>query len=156
MLFLTGAFALYRQLFPPPEARIRRELAELCRLVSFTTHEGDLARLANAASVASYFTSDVTVQLTGVHPDFANLSGRNGLQQVALATRTHLQRLDVRMPDQIVTLAPDGQTATVEATVVGDVNSEKTAILQEIRMTLVREGSHWRISKVVTLKALDR
>lgn len=106
--------------------------------------------------MASYFTGDITVQLTGVHPDFANLSGRNGLQQVALAARTHLHRLDVRMPDQIITLAPDGQTATVEATIVGDVNGEKTAILQEIRMTLIRDGSRWLISKVVTLKALDR
>lgn len=160
IIFAVGALALvfwlYSVLFPSNESVIRKRMQTMAKLASFTTGEGDLARLSNVSQLATLFTQDITMQFEGTRPELQNLSGRDTLRQMLLMARSNLQRMNVRFPDIIVIVDPDGQTARVNLTVVADVNTEKEAILQELKLDLNKAEGSWRVSRVETLKALNR
>lgn len=128
----------------------------IARLASFNPGEGDIARLANVSQLAGFFTQDITIHFEGSRPELQSLTGRDSLRQVLLMARTNLQRMNVRFPDVVVTVDPEGRTARVNLTVIADVNADKDAILTELKMDLTKADGSWRVSRVETLKALDR
>ena len=50
-------------LHPSPERLIRKQLAGVAHAVSFGPGQGNLAKLANAARLAGYFSTNVDVQI---------------------------------------------------------------------------------------------
>ena len=159
ILALAGlmlVFWLYTVLFPSDESVIKKRMQTMARLASFGPGEGDLARLANVSQLVTFFTQDISIRFEGIRPELQNLSGRDTLRQMLLMARSNLQRMSVRFPDIVVAVDPDGRAARVSLTVVADVNAEKEAILQELKLDLTRAEGSWRVSRVETLKALDR
>jgi len=128
----------------------------IAQLASFGPGEGDLTRLANVSQLAGFFTQDISMRFEGTRPELQNLSGRDTLRQMLLMARSNLQRMSVRFPDIIVAVDPDGAAAKVDCTVVADVNAEKGVILQELKLDFTKADGSWRVSRVETLKALDR
>jgi len=146
---------LYTVLFPSDESVIRKQMQTIARLASFKPGEGDLARLANVSQLVGFFTQDISMRFEGTRPELQNLSGRDTLQQMLMMARSNLQRMSMRFPDIVVAVDPDGRTARVNLTVEADVNSEKEAILQELKLDLTKAEGSWRVSRVETLKALN-
>jgi phage terminase large subunit-like protein len=153
---LLLVFWLYTVLFPSDESVIKKRMQTIARLASFGPGEGDLTRLANVSQLAGFFTQDISMRFEGTRPELQNLSGRDTLRQMLLMARANLQRMSVRFPDIVVAVDPDRRTAKVDLTVVADVNADKEVILQELKLDLTRADGSWRISRVETLKALDR
>lgn len=153
---LALGFWLYTVLFPSDETVIRKRMQTIARLASFNPGEGDLARLANISQLTAFFTPDISMRFEGTRPELQNLSGRDTLRQLFMVARSNLQRMSVRFPDIVVTVDPDGRTATVNVTVVADVNAEKDFILQELKLDLTRADGSWRVSRVETIRALNR
>ncbi len=54
---------LWTVLFPSPEKVIRQRLATVAKRASFTADESALARLADAESLAGYFSTNVEIDL---------------------------------------------------------------------------------------------
>lgn len=156
LLGLAALCWLYTVLFPSDEAVIKKRMQTIARLASFGPGEGDLARLANVNQLANFFTQDISMQFEGTRPELQNLSGRDTLRQLLMVARSNLQRMDVRFPDIVVSVEPDRHSARVDLTVVADVNAEKGAILQELKLDLTKADGAWRIKRVETLKALER
>lgn len=153
---LALIFWLYSVLFPSNESVIKKRMQTIARLASFNPGEGDIARLSNVSQLAGFFTPDIVIRFEGTRPELQNLSGRDTLRQILLMARTNLQRMNVRFPDVVVTVDPDGRTASVNLTVIADVNADKDAILTELKMDLTKADGSWLVSRVETLKALDR
>jgi hypothetical protein len=153
---LALVFWLYTVLFPSDESVIRKRLQTIARLASFKPGEGDLARLANVSQLTGFFTSDISMRFEGTRPELQNLSGRDTLRQLFFVARSNLQRMSVRFPDIMVTVNPDGRAAVADLTMVADVNADKDVILQELKLDLTKEDGTWRVSRVETIKALDR
>ncbi len=160
IVFAVGALALgfwlYTVLFPSDESVIRKRLQTIARLASFKPGEGDLARLANVSQLTAFFTPDISMRFEGTRPELQNLSGRDTLRQLFMVARANLQRMSVRFPDMIVTVNPDGRAAMVDLTMVADVNADKDVILQELKLDMTKEDGTWRVSRVETIKALNR
>jgi ketosteroid isomerase-like protein len=159
-LILLAALAalgvwLWTIFFPNPEHVIRKQLAKLAQDVSFSQNENNLVKVADAQSVADFFSSNVEVNITVPGHEQQTLAGRDQITQAALASRTMATELDVKFPDVNVTVAPDKQTATADVTLDATVSGESNAIIQEVKITFVKVDGKWLISAVETVRTLS-
>ena len=139
--------------FPSPERVIRRRLAELARLASFEPNEGALAKLLNPQKLAGFFTSDVEVRIEafGYGREF---SGRDQVQQAAMAARSALQSLKLKFPDIDVAMGPDQKSAVVNLTASGQTPSERDGLIYELKLIFEKVGNDWLIRRVEPVKTL--
>jgi hypothetical protein len=156
LLTLLAGISVYRQLFPPAELAIRNRLLALASLASFSPNEAPLARMAKASRLVDFFARDIDIRLTEAPSGLARLTGRENLREVILGARSQAQRMSVHFPDLEVAVSPDGQSATAALTAVVDVNGEANTMVQELKISLRKEGGTWLIARIDSLKALDR
>src|SRR5436190_24136740 len=84
---------LWTGLFPDPERIIRKRLTGVARSVSFAANEGNLARLASAQKLGSYFSPDVEIVFDAPGRGQHTLNGRDELMQAAMAVRSRASAL---------------------------------------------------------------
>ncbi len=146
---------LWLTLFPSPEKIVRRQLAKLAQDVSFSKDENNLVKIADAQSVADFFSSNVVVNIDVPGHEEQTIAGRDEITQAALLSRQQATDLDVKFPDVNVTVAADKLSATADVTVQATVSGEANAVLQEVKFTFEKIGGHWLISKVETVRTLS-
>jgi hypothetical protein len=146
---------LWMVLFPAPDKIVRRQLAKLAGDVSFSQNENNLVKIADAQSVADFFSSNVVVNLDMPEHEEQTIAGRDQITQAALLSRQQATDLDVKFPDINVTVAADKLSATADVTVQATVSGQANAIIQEVKFTFVKIDGKWLISKVETVKTLS-
>lgn len=158
-LILTAAlvavgFWLWNAVFPKPEKIIRKRLARVAQLASFSSKQGNIAMLTTVSSLMEFFTTDVEIVVDA--PDVGEWSetGRESLRNLALAARNKFDSLQVSFLDMNVVVAPDQQSATVDLTVRVSMPREKDFLVHEMKFTLRNSEGAWRISKIETVKTL--
>jgi hypothetical protein len=146
---------LWMVLFPSPEKIVRRQLLKLAQDVSFSQNENNLVKIADAQSVADFFSSNVEVNIDVPGHEEQTLAGRDQITQAALISRQQVTDIDVKFPDMNITVAADKLSATADVTVQATVSGEPNAILQEVKFTFEKIGGQWLISKVETIRTLS-
>jgi len=146
---------LWFVLFPSPEKIIRQRLIKLARTASFSSGEGNLARLAAAEDIAGYFATNVEVDINVPGRVQHTLVGRAEIQQAALGARERLSGLKVTFPDINITVAPDKQSATADLTVEANIAGERDSIVQEMKFTFQNTEDGWLIARVETVRTLS-
>jgi hypothetical protein len=146
---------LWFVLFPSPEKIIRQRLTELARTASFSSDEGNLARLAAAQSLAGYFATNVEINLDVPGRLQHRLMGRDEIQQAALGARSTLSGMKVHFPDINITVAPDKQSAVADLTVEASVSGEHDSIVQEMKFTFQKTDGDWLITRIETVRTLS-
>ncbi len=139
---------LWFVLFPSPEKIIRQRLTELARTASFSSGEGDLAKLAAAQKLAGFFATNVEINLDVPGRVQHSLTGRDEIKEAALGARSTLSGLKVQFPDINITVAPDKQSAVADLTVEASVAGERDAIVQEMKFTFQKTDDGWLITRV--------
>lgn len=154
-LLAAAAIWLWRVVFPPPEAAIRKRLADMARLASFDQNEQPFAKLGNATELASFFTSDaeIVVDLRG-RPE-GRLSGRDNLLQAAMGVRQNLMSLKVEFPDIAVELLPGKTKAVVNLTATARAGGDPDIMVQELKFILEKDGRTWFVRRVETVRTLS-
>ena len=151
-----AGFWTYEKLFPGDETIIRRSLDELADAVSFGSGEKPLSRLANASSVANFFTADVVIKVSGVSGEGGEIKGREQIQQLALAVRGEGQSLKVQFLSPEVTVDRAAGTSVVQLTVRAQTGGEAEPFLQLLKMDWRKVEGKWLISRVTTVEILRR
>ena len=146
---------LWFVLFPGPEKIIRQRLTKLARIASFSSAEGNLARLAAAQNLAGFFATNVEVDINVPGRIQHTFTGRDEIQQAALGVRSTLSGLKVTFPDINITVAPDKQSAVADLTVEAVVAGERDSIVQEMKFTFRKTDDGWLISHVETVRTLS-
>ncbi len=144
----------WRAAFPGPEQLIRKRLAELARLASFTQSEGSLVKLAKAQQLAARFTPDaeISVDLPGRSPQ--SLNGRDELMQAAMSARTMVKSLKVQFVDVTVKLGDAPESGIAHFTVKADVPGETTPEVEELEAQFKRVDGDWLIQHVQNVRTL--
>ncbi|MGH7941062.1 MAG: hypothetical protein ACREE6_02095 [Limisphaerales bacterium] len=145
-------FWLWTVLFPSPEKIIRTQLAALARDASFSQDENELIKMADAQKVPDFFSANVQVNITVPGREQRTMTGREEIQAAALASRQQATALDVKFPDENVTVAPDKASATADVTLDATVSGEHDAIIQELKINFQKTGGQWLINKVETVQ----
>lgn len=149
----VAAAALF---FWPTDARaIRQTLAAATDAVSVPAGEGDLQRVARAASLAKRLAGDVVVE---AGPEGPSIHGRDTV--VGLASRLSIAG-PVTVSATVIDLAIDGAagraTAHVAVQVRGDSRGELESVADsESTVELVKTDGTWLIARATRVPALRR
>ena len=145
---------LWAVLFPSPEKVVRQRLATVAQRASFTADESALARLADAESLAGYFSTNVEIDLDVPGRIQHTILGRDEITQTAAAARSTVSSLSVKFLDVTLTIGPDKQSAVADLTLQAQVAGERDMIVQELKITLQKIDGQWLIVKVETVRTL--
>jgi hypothetical protein len=146
---------LWTIIFPSPEKIIRRQLSQVAERASFKADEGTLARMAGAQSLASYFSTNVEINLDVPGRIQHTIIGRDEITQAALSARSTAGSLSVKFLDMNVTLAPNRRAAIADFTVEARVSGDQDLIVQEMKFTLQKISGQWLITRVETIRTLS-
>jgi hypothetical protein len=147
---------LWTIFFPSPEKAIRKQLVKLAQDVSFSQNENNLVKIADAQSVADFFSSNVEVNITIPEHEQETIAGRDEIRTAALASLQEVTELNVKFPDVNVTVAPDRNSATADVTLDAKVSGERDAIIQELNISFQKIDGQWLISKVETVQGVSK
>jgi len=151
VLLGAAAFGIWRFLFPPPEKVIRKNLEKLAAAVS-ENPQGNIARVAGANRIASFFHAEVTVNLQGFGREVEAINGRSELQQMAMAARQNVGNISMAFPNIHVTVAPDRETAQAIVSVVVNLNRGGDPIAQDLKLGFAKVERAWLIKTVEPLR----
>lgn len=153
-VLVGGAIWAWRVLFPGPEQVIRKHMAKLEKLASFSADEGNLAKVVNLDELLSLFASDVEIRVEtqGFNP--VRVSGKQELRERLKIVRFRLTSLKVQFLDVAVKLSGDRTSAEVETTGRVIQQGDENSIVQELRFHFVKSDRGWLISRVESVKTL--
>src|ERR1700722_2373103 len=152
--FIAIGFWLWSALFPSPEKVIRNRLNKAARLASFTAAEGNIARVANIEALGTYFTDEIEIKIDVPNYESHTFTRREELTQAALAARSVSSSVKADFPDITIDLDAGGQTATASVTLRVDINGEKDAVIQELKIYLKKVNGDWLVYRLDTLRTL--
>jgi hypothetical protein len=141
-------------LHPSPEQIIRKELANLARTACIPQNEGQLAKLANAQKLASFFTRDAEISIDVRGRFDQTITGREEVQEKALAARAMLAGLTVQFLDVSVVVDPDGQQAIAHLTGRANIPGESTPQVDEFKFGFKYVDGDWLINRIQNVKTL--
>jgi hypothetical protein len=147
-------FWLWSVFFPNPEKIIRDRLNKLAHLASFAGNEGNITRVASVESLGTYFTDDVEVALDVPNYETHTFTHRDEITQAAMAARSAISSLQVDFPDINVDVAADKLSAIANVTLRADINGDKNAVIQELKISLKKVNGDWLIYRVDTVRTL--
>jgi hypothetical protein len=142
-------------LFPSPEKVIRNRLVKLASLASFTSNEGNIARVANIERMGTFFAGNIEVVIDIPGVETHSFTRREELQQAAMQARSVVGALQVEFPDIHITLAPDKQSAVADVTLKAKVSGQNELIVQELAISLSKTNHDWLVTRVETVKTLQ-
>src|SRR5688572_17968059 len=153
VLVVVGAY-VGLQMFPSDEKRIRGRLDNLAADAGKIS--GDVAGLAVAARMGTYFTEDVVIE---PGPGLEPLRGRDTIMGLATRMRGNATDLRVSVADARIVIADSRQTADVDVTVSIRRTvpaSGESLDAREFSLVMVKHDDIWQISRVTSIDTLRR
>jgi hypothetical protein len=142
-------------LHPSPEKLIQRQLNGLAHTASFGSNQGALAKLAQAESLANYFSTNVEIKIDVPGHQEHRMMTRSEIPQLAMGVRASVRSLGVAFPDVTVIVNASQESAVADATLQVKVAGEPDVIVQEVNISLRRIAGQWLIDKVETVRSLQ-
>lgn len=153
-IIVAIGFWLWTVFFPSAESVIKKQIAAVATLLTFSSKEGQLAKIANVEDLAGYFAHDVEIIVDTPVQARHSISGREDLRQILLGARMALTGLDVEFKDMTVTLTPGDTEATVSLTAIAQVAGDRDQLVQEAKFTLHKIEGRWIIMRIETVRTL--
>jgi hypothetical protein len=158
LLFLVALIVLgiwaWRSWFPDPRTAITNRLNKLARLASYSSQEGNIARVASIERMRAFFTKNVEVIVDVPGAGSHTFSDRDELMQAALSVRSAASSIQAQLIDLNIQLGPAGETAVVDLTLRAKVSDEVDAVVEDLNFTMKKISGDWMISRVQTIKTL--
>jgi len=144
VLLLLAAYLIWQFFFPPPEKAIQRQLSKLSEAIS-ARPEGNFAKAANAAHIASFFDPNVTINLDRFGPEIESLHGQAEVQRVAFAARQNVPRLNVKFENLKIEVDPAKTEATVYGSIVVEFRERGEPVVQDLKIGMQKVNRSWLI-----------
>jgi hypothetical protein len=139
---------------PSDERRIQKLLASLAEEASTPAQGRALSDLASANRIAEYFAPEFEINVSVPGAPEVSISQRSELVQAIVAARGQQQGGKIELLDpQTVELVPPA--AVVDATVRAQARGERDPFIAELRFTLVKTETGWRVQKVVNARTFE-
>ncbi|HXE41909.1 MAG TPA: hypothetical protein VN516_02705 [Candidatus Baltobacteraceae bacterium] len=148
------AFWIWTILFPAPEKIIRRRLDDVAQNVSFQANENPIAIAMKSEKLATFFSTNVEVNLDIPERAQHSIVGRAEIIQAAAGAHMQVKTLDVKFLDPEIAVSPDKQSATVSLVVSAKSSGETDPIVQPMKFYFQKIGRDWLITRAETLRAL--
>lgn len=139
-----------------PERQIRRLLSEVAAGLGHDGGSRGVADVAAAAALGRHLAVDVLIE---PGRPFQAIVGRDAAVAAAAALRAAVPEMRVAFTDVQIGLAPDGVSATVDATVTATIRDRAGAAQVEARealLTVTRLEGRWIVSQASAVPVLER
>jgi len=143
-------------LFPSPEKQVRKRIAEVASLASFSAGEGLVRQGLRVKSLADCFGAKVEVTIDLPGNQHHELAGRDEITQTALLARQNFRWLKIELLDPTVVLSADKQTAVVNLTLRVRFPDQRDMVVQEMKFSLQKVDREWLIIRIETVRTLSR
>lgn len=158
VLVVVAAAAIWlgwRWLVPDDEAQINAVLERIADGIGSGAAEGEVGRLARAASIRTALAPDVVVD---AGPPFQRLQGRDAIIGAAARTSATVRNLDIRFPDVSIVVAPDRRSASAVVTAEArfDDGARRGLDARELDIAFTRLDGAWVVSGVTLVQPLRR
>jgi hypothetical protein len=134
---------------------VRKRLVDLAATISFERNESSVKRLLYANKLRDFFSEDVVLQFEFEKKGPQSIHGRAEVIAFAAFARKELRQALFRLFDISVKLGQDHESAEAEMTLLADIDGEKTAISQELKMRLKKTNGAWLITQIETVRTLQ-
>ncbi len=155
MCLLAGTTATACHWWNSPERQIRRALAEIAAGFSHDQVASPLGAVSAVADMQPLLAEDIVLEPGG---RFDPIRGRASVLAAAARLRTALPALRVEFADVVVSLAPDGTTASVDGTVsavVTDRAGQETTDAREFAAQMRLVNGRWVVAHVRAIDVLE-
>jgi len=151
---IVAGFWLWAILFPSPEAIIRKRLAAVAADTSFSANQNPLVAASRAETLASFFATNVEVDLDVPGHFEHSFASRAEIEQAAIAAHSAVGGLKVEFLDANVAVGADKLSATADLTVRAQAVGDNDFVVQELQFTFRKIGGEWLITRVETVRTL--
>jgi len=145
---------LWTVFFPYPERVIRNRIEKAARLASFAQSDGNISRIAAIQQLGTFMADELELKIDIPNYETHTFTRREELTQAAMGAKGVVQSLKIDFPDINVNLAPDKLSATADVTLRVDVNGQKDAAVQELRIYFRKVDGNWLVYRLDTLRTL--
>ena len=146
----------WRWLFPDDESQIRSVLEHIAETMSTGARdEGEVARLARAASLRNALDREITVD---AGQPFSRISGREALIGSVARFNAAARDVEFELADVQVQVAPDRSQAAVYLTAEArfvDADGGRGLEARELNLTMKRRDGDWVVSAVTLVRTLE-
>lgn len=153
-VLVGGAIWGWRVLFPGPEQLIRKRMARLEELASFSGDEGNIAKAVNVNALLSLFAPDVEIRFETQGFEPVRISGKQDLAEHLKLVSFRGAAFKVQFLDVAVKVSNDQTSAVVETTGRVIRQGDENFVVQELRFHFVKTDRGWLISRVESVKTL--
>jgi hypothetical protein len=140
---------------PNDENLIRKKLGQLAQTASVKPGQSMISRANSLNRLRDYFSPDVLIEIDDWGQRAVTVHGRNDLISLASAAQPHLREAKFKFVDLSVQVEKNRNEASALMTVLGDLNGERYAISQVLKMRLEKIEGEWLISRVETVQVLQ-
>jgi hypothetical protein len=154
IVVVAAAWFGWRYLFPSDEAQIRSALERIAEAVGSDGEQGEVARIARAASMRNELDPKIVVE---AGPPFSGMSGRDTVVAAVARLNGSVPDLEVDLSDVQITVAPDRTTARGSLTVDAhfrDERGERVRDARELDLIFRRLDGDWVVTQVTLVRAL--
>ena len=154
-LIVAGAWFGWRWLFPSDEAQIHAVLDRIAEAVGTGAQEGEIERLARAASLRNHLDAGITVD---AGPPFKDLSGRDVIIGTVSRLNSTIRDLEIRFVDVQISIPPDRSTANVYMTAEARFRGpqdEPSLEARELDVLFRKIEGNWVVSEVAFVRTLE-
>jgi hypothetical protein len=156
LLALAGLMALgywmWTLAHPNPRKVIWRRLERLAQLASFSTNEGQLAKLADVQRIGGFFSDQVVVNVGAPGAETHSFNDRDDLIQSMQAARMAVTSLQAKFLGPKIEVDPGKTEAIVGVVLTADVGGEKDAWVLDLKIEMKKIDGDWLITRVETVE----
>jgi hypothetical protein len=139
-------------MFPNPRAVVWRRLEKLAEIGSFATNEGQLTKLAAVQKMGGYFSDQVVVNVHVSGEETHEFYNRDELVQALQAGRMSVNSVLVKFKGPKIEITPGNQEAIIGVALTADINGEKDAMVEDLKIEMKKIDGDWLITHVETVQ----
>lgn len=147
---------LYSHFFPNEDKRVRRVLDGVAQSASIPAKVSPVTLGFNLDRLQGYLSRDVLVTVDVPIEGRHTFSGREELMEAMKAAWGTVRGVKVEFLDTNITFDESRQNATAELTAQVTQAGQKEFWVQELKFQLAKLEDQWRITRIETVRALQR
>ncbi len=154
---LVASVMLWKWAFPSDESRIRKLLVGLAETATFPAGEGVIGRARRIDRLTSAFTPEISIRFAPPNDNVIELSGRDQVQQAAMAAGGAAKSLRIDFID-IKVESVDGAAGVADAVLTAKIQAgtDRDFGIQPLRIALRKDKDFgWRIHRIESFRALN-
>ncbi len=151
---VVAGFWLWTFFFPSAEKVVRKQMASLAEVASFTAQASNLSRASKALAFIDFFSNDAQIIMDVPGLGTHSFSGRDEIRETGNAIFAGLPGLNTTFLDTTVRIGADKKSAEVSCTFRGRVGSDKDYGVEELHFFWKQIEGVWLITRAETVKTL--